>query len=244
MSDATIRDPIAKLPERAATGSDGVPSVLLKKCAVALMQPLLSLWEASWTTGTVPEKLKEGIVAPIFKGGNKSEPSNYRTVVLTSHVSKLFERVVAGQLVRHLELGRYISPNQHGFRQGRSCSSQLLQHYYDVLRGLESGCDVDVIYLDFSKAFDKVDLGLLLCKLRSIGVVDSLITWIKSFLLGRRQRVVVDGHSSHWNEVVSGVPQGTILGPILFLAHIMDIEVGVESTVSSFADDTRLMRPI
>ena len=169
---------------------------------------------------------------------------NYRPVVLTSHVAKVFERLVAGKLVDHLETERYLSPSQHGFRKGRSCSSQLAQHYWNVLRILEKGNEADVVYLDFSKAFDKVDLGLLLVKLKGMGIRGSLLGWIQDFLSNRMQRVVVEGHSSQWCEVVSGVLQGTVLGPILFLAHVVDIDVGVQGTVSCFADDTRVTQEI
>ena len=109
---------------------------------------------------------------------------------------------------------------------------------------MEEGSDVDVIYLDFSKAFDKVDIGILLCKLRALGIREPLFGWIQDFLTGRRQRVTVNGHLSRWSPVVSGVPQGTLLGPILFLAHITDIGVGTTSAVSCFADDTRITRPV
>ena len=110
----------------------------------------------------VPSKLKEGIVTPISKREDRGEGSNYRPVVLTSHVAKVFERLVAGQLVDPLKAERYLSPNQHGFRKEKSCSSQLAQHYWNVSRILEKGNEADVVYPDFSKAFDKVDLGLLL----------------------------------------------------------------------------------
>ena len=109
---------------------------------------------------------------------------------------------------------------------------------------MESGSDVDVIYLDFSKTFDKVDQGLLLYKLRSMVVRGSLLKWITSILLDRQQAVAIDGNMSRWSPVISGVPQGTVLGPILFLAHIIDIDVCTNSSVSCFADDTRVMRAI
>ena len=113
-----------------------------------------------------------------------------------------------------------------------------------MLRVLEGGKDADVAKLDFSKAFDRVDHGLLLCKLKALGIKGRLVKWIESFLLGRRQRVLVDGHASDWSEMKSGVPQGTVLGPVLFLTYVCDIEAGIESVVSCFADATRVMRAV
>ena len=244
LNRSNLREAMAKLSERSSAGPDGVPSILLKRCSEALLSPLHSLWTLSVETGNVPTKFKEGIVTPLFKGGDRGDCKNYRPIVLTSHICKVFERVIADQLVEYLEKGGFLSRNQHGFRKGRSCSSQLLQHQHTILRSLESGSEVDVIYLDFSKAFDKVDLGVLLLKLRALGVKNDLLAWLHSFLVDRRQKVVIVGCSSRWGEVVCGVPQGTVLGPILFLAHITDIDVGATSTISSFADDTRVMRDI
>ena len=239
-----IVESLKKLSERSAPGLDGVPAVLLRKCAESISYPLYILWRISFYSGIVPSSLKEGVITPIFKKGNKSDCGNYRPVALTSHIAKTFERIVAEELVAYLETEELLSANQHGFRKDRSCSSQLLQHHYSVLRMMEEGNDVDIVYLDFSKAFDKVDIGLLLYKLKALGIKDPLFTWIQDFLLGRRQRVAVNGHLSRWSTVVSGVPQGTVLGPILFLAHVTDIDVGITSTVSCFADGTRIVRAV
>ena len=141
----------------------------------------------------MPERLKEGTVTPIYKGGDKSVCSNYRPVVLPSHVAKVFERLVAREVMDHLESEGLLGNYQHEFRRGRSCVSQLAQHYHRVLRVLEEGYEADVVYLDFSKAFDRVDHGLLLCKLKMLGIRGGLLWWIKSFLIGRRKRVVVNG---------------------------------------------------
>ena len=240
ISDSNIKDSILKLSNNSAAGPDGIPAILLRKCADSVARPLANLWKASLDSGVVPARLKEGNVTPIFKGGKKGDSANYRPVVLTSHVAKVFERIVADKLMTHLDEEGLISDSQHGFRRGRSCASQLLQHYQGILRALESGCDADVIYLDFSKAFDKVDHGLLLCKLMNLGITGPIVEWLKSFLCDRKQRVVVGGNTSSWTRVKSGVPQGTVLGPILFLVSIIDIDTGIKSTMSSFADDTRV----
>ena len=135
-----------------------------------------------------------------------------------------------------------MNPKQHGFRSGRSCLSQLLEHHYKILEELEKSNNVNVIYLDFSKAFDKVDHGILLNKLKKIGINGKIGVWIHNFLSKRQQCVAVNGTTSSEVQVRSGVPQGSVLGPLLFLIHISDINYEIaDSTVSSFADDTRIL---
>ena len=148
-------------------------------------------------------------------------------------------------IVDYLEREGLFNINQHGFRKGRSCLSQLLEHHMSILEALADGLAVDVVYLDFAKAFDKVDHGVLLIKLRKLGLSGTLLSWIDSFLSDRRQLVLLEGIESEIGDVISGVPQGSVLGPLLFLIHIHDIDSELEfSTASSFADDTRIIRKI
>ena len=166
-------------------------------------------------------------------------------MALTSHVIKVFERVIRKALVDHLESNGLMVDGQHGFRAMRSTLTQLLGHFDAVLEALESGATgYDAIYLDFSKAFDKVDHGVLLHKLRDLGVHGKVGVWLARFLFNRYQLVAYDGHKSTKSAVLSGVPQGTVLGPILFLVLILDIAAKVSegTKVSSFADDTRASR--
>ena len=166
---------------------------------------------------------------------------NYRPVALTSHLIKIFEKVVRGHLVYFIESNDLMNPNQHGFRAGHSCLSQLLQHHDTITKILEEGWNVDVVYLDFAKAFDKVDLNIVLQKLHDLGVVGKLFCWIRGFLVGRRQCVTVGGIKSEFVPVVSGVPQGSVIGPLLFLVLLRDIDTGISyANVASFADDTRV----
>jgi len=197
------------------------------------------------TNNSVPSDLKRGKVSPIFKGGSRGDPKNYRPITLTSHVMKVCEKVVARALINYLEEKQLMNKDQHGFRHGKSCLSQLWTHYETVLYWLETGAEVDVLYLDFARAFEKVDFDLLLEKLAELGVGGQLRKWIEAFLRDRVHYVMVDGVVSDERTVVSGVPQGSVLGPILFLVYIADINANVASSrVSSFADDTRISKPI
>ena len=169
--------------------------------------------------------------------------ANYRPVTLTSHLLKVFGKVVRNHLVNFLEENNKFNPSQHGFRIGRSCLSQLLSHYDRIISLLEKGLNVDTIYLDFSKAFDKVDHSLVLKKLSILGIRGKILQWIESFLTNRTQRVLVNGFLSEPAPVISGVPQGSVIGPLLFLILIGDIDENIASSfISSFADDTRLSR--
>ena len=233
------------LREGAAAGPDEIPAILLKKCAEHLKYPITLLWRKSTEQGCIPPILKAGLITPIYKSGPRSMEQNYRPVSLTSHITKIFERIVAKKLKEYLEANSLFNEGQHGFRSGRSCLSQLLAHHNEVIEGLVNGSDVDVVYLDFAKAFDKVHHGILLNKLKNIGIRGEVHKWLESFLRGRTQKVSVEGALSDESQVTSGVPQGTVLGPILFLIHISDINSKVvHSKVTSFADDTRILKCI
>ena len=203
------------------------------------------LWKYSFESGKIDPRYLSQLVAPAFKGGSKLEACNYRPVSLTSHVIKIFERVIQKKLLDYLEKNNIISCNQHGFRQGCSCLSELLSHFYQLYENLGNGLDSDTIYLDFSKAFDKVDHALLIKKLKLYGIKGKLLDWIKSFLSNRVQKVVVDGKVSFSANVISGVPQGTVLGPLLFLLFVNDLELNVKhSMLKLFADDSRLIKSV
>ena len=134
--------------------------------------------------------------------------------------------------------------SQHGCRKERSTLSQLLEHHHEIIEMLENGKNCDSIYLDFAKAFDKCDIGILMHKLKSLGVTGKLARWIYNFLAGRKQQVVVNGVTSNVTDVISGVPQGTVLGPILFLIYISDIGDNINSLKKVYVDDTKVKKGI
>ena len=178
-------------------------------------------------TGHIPQILKTANVIPIHKGGSRGVPKNYRPIALTSHLIKVFEKVLRKRIVEYMERHDLFNPSQHGFRFGRSCLSQLIAHYDCILELLENGGNVDVIYIDFAKAFDKVDFGITLQKLSNLGIRGQVGSWIYSFLTKRSQVVHVNEGRSSPSEVLSGVPQGSVLGPLLFLILLGDIDQGL-----------------
>ena len=245
LDEKDFEEMIDEIHQTSAAGPDGFPAIFLKKCKKTLSKPLVILWRKCIDYGHTPELLKKSFIVPIHKGGNRASPERYRPVSLTSHLVKIFEKIVRKHLTTFIEENSLFNPNQHGFRSGRSCLSQLLSHYDEILSILEERKNADVVYLDFSKAFDKVDINLALSKIRSLGIGGNILTWIKSFLTGRMQTVIVDGVPSDPKPVISGVPQGSVLGPLIFLILIGDIDDNVQhSSTRSFADDTRLIKAI
>ena len=243
---SSISKAIDEFHENSAAGEDLFPICLLKSCKSSLSYPIYCIWKESFETGLIPDSLKSQVVIPVFKKGSKLHPKNYRPIALTSNIIKNFERVIRTQLVHYLESNNLITKNQHGFRKGFSCTSELLIHYDDILSNMiYDDADTDLIYLDFAKAFDKVDHDLLLKKLKLYGIEGKLHNWLSNFLTGRRQSVIVDSFRSYTTTVCSGVPQGTVLGPILFLLFINDIELCLnDSRIRCFADDSRLSKAI
>lgn len=231
-------------PHKAA-GPDEISARILKETAHQIAPALTLVFQASLEQSTIPTDWKTAHVAPIYKKGNRSLAANYRPVSLTCISCKLLEHIVSSNIMNHLEHQGILTDAQHGFRRKRSCESQLILTVQDLAKGIEDKQQVDVILLDFSKAFDKVPHRRLLQKLEFYGVRGRVLSWIGHFLSERTQKVVLDGQFSEATPVNSGVPQGTVIGPLLFLVFINDLPSKVKSSsVRLFADDCILYKSI
>ena len=244
-NEQDILDAIKAMHRFSGPGPDKFPVLILKECGLVLAPVITQLWRASLDSGNIATKFKSQSVIPLFKKGKRSIAANYRPVSLTSHLIKMFERVVRAKLVDYIVAQDIINPDQHGFQAGRSCLTQLLHHVQDIIDDLDGDENADILYLDFSKAFDKVDHAILLKKLRLYGIQGKAYRWLENFLSGRTQHVVVDGVTSIIIAVLSGVPQGTVLGPLLFILYINDLFLVVKHCkVKVFADDSKLHKNI
>ena len=192
----------------------------------------------------VPQEWKKALVTPIHKKGNKKLASNYRPVSLTSITCKMMEKIMYSFIIDHIYANNYISNFQHGFMKGRSTTSQLLKIMDHWTESFDLDTQIDCIYLDFKKDFDSVSHELLIHKLKSYNISDSMITWLSSFLNNRKQSVRINASTSSWTSVTWGVPQGSILGPLMFLLFVNDIPQITSSNIMLFADDTKLWRLI
>ncbi len=188
-----IETAISELDPYSAAPDDDISAKILCECKSTLATPLWLLWDTSFNDGTIPHELKLQFITPLFKKGNETEAANYRPVSITSHIIKIFERVFRNKLVDYLESSNILLDNQHGFRKKRICLTQLLEHVDSILKSLNSGNEIDVIYLDYSKAFDKVDHKVLLAKMKRYGITGKFYNWIEEFLSDRLQTVVVEG---------------------------------------------------
>ena len=237
-----VANKINNMKENKSPGVDGIAPKTLKESVEQICKPFAHVFNLSLQEGIVPLEWKEANIIPLFKKGSRNKSVNYRPVSLTSVICKVLETIIRDHMMDFLIKHKLINRSQHGFLKARSCLTNLLCFFEEITKWVDEGSPVDVIYLDFQKAFDKVPHQRLILKLKSHGMGNSIINWIEQWLNDRRQRVVVDGEVSSWKPVLSGVPQGSVLGPILFLVYINYLEEGVPGNILKFADDTELFR--
>ena len=235
---------LSKLNVHKAMGPDQIPNIFLKETAIHTAELLTFIFNQSISTHTLPRDWLQANINPLFKKGNTNLAVNYRPVSLTCVCCKLLEHIIFSHVMAHLQTHNLLSINQHGFRSGFSCETQLILTAHDLLQSFDHKHRVDIGVLDFSKAFDTVPHPHLLKKLDHLGIRGDLYQWLQAFLTNRDQRVVVDGAYSNFVHVESGVPQGTVLGPLLFLCHINDLPLSTNSHIRLFADDCLIYREI
>ena len=240
ISNETLLSAVNQMESFSAMGPDAIHPYFLKACIGQLLLPLRIIYQKSFSSGQLPKVWKNSLVAPIFKKGSRSDPLMYRPVSLTSVVCKTFERVVVKCIYEYVLENDLLSNDQFGFRPGRSTEDQLLLTYNDITLALDNGKVVDLILFDFTKAFDVVNHSILLDKLIALGITGKVLLWVRDFLTGREMNVLVEGRKSVTKQVASGVPQGSVLGPLLFLLYINFINFEIVSPTKIFADDLKL----
>ena len=244
ISEDKVEKKLAELNQNKSPGPDSLHPRLLKELAPVLKGPITMLFKRSLEEMELPAVWKIAKITAIFKKGDRKHPGNYRPVSLTSVVCKVLEKLIREHVLLHLKRNNLLTNKQYGFLDGRSTSLQLLKVLDEWTEALDSGDIIDCIYMDYAKAFDKVPHRRLVSKLSAYGLSDEILNWIKSFLTNRFQQVAVNGEVSELKKMTSGIPQGSVLGPLLFVLYINDLPDLLQSQPYLFADDTKIFRII
>ncbi|MEW8542639.1 MAG: reverse transcriptase family protein, partial [Candidatus Thiodiazotropha sp.] len=240
ITNQEVLDVLHSLNISKSCGPDLINPRLLKEGAQYLQIPLTYIFNSSLRQCQFPNAWKKANVTPIHKKNDKTLPNNYRPISLLSTIGKVMERCVHKHIYNYVIAHNLITPFQSGFIRSDSTTNQLLYLYHSFCEAVDSGKEVRVVFCDISKAFDRVWHRGLLFKLSSVGIKGNMLKWFSSYLSNRTQRVVLNGQNSEWVSVKAGVPQGSILGPLLFLLYINDIVNQINTNVRLFADDTSL----
>ena len=222
-----------------SSGPDEIHPRVLKEMAEVIAEPITRLYRNSLSMGIMPQEWKTAVIVPIYKKGPRSNPGNYRPVSLTCILCKKLESYFKNAIDDHMIINALYSIKQYGFIKLRNAILQLLKVVKDWTDILDEGGSIDNINMDFQKAFDKVPHRRLLYKLERYGIGGEVLKWLENFLDQRQQRVTVNGHLSDWKHVASGIPQGSVLGALLFVIYINDLPDSIESNIYLFADDTK-----
>jgi len=240
ITETEVTDILKTLKSSKAGGPDGISPRMLKETASTIAAPLTRLFNLSMQKGIFPHIWKQANVIPIFKKGEKSSPKNYRPVSLLNILGKIMEKIIFKHMYNHLNKHDIIYKYQSGFLPGHSTTHHLAHLYHTITEAFDKHKKIRLVFGDISKAFDRIWHAGLVFKLKQVGITGPLNTWLADYLNNRQQRVVIEGTSSKWTCINAGVPQGSVLGPLLFLIYINDMPDGLESNLSLFADDNLL----
>ncbi len=241
ITESRVRKVLKSINQNKSPGADKHHPRVLKELQEQLVKPLTELFNKCIDEGYLPPAWKDANVTPIYKNkGAKSSPNNYRPVSLTSIICKILETIVKDEILDHLKRNNLLYRYQHAFVGQRSCTTQILEALEIWTSLMENDNSIDAIYLDFAKAFDSVPHQRLLKKCKALGIDGKVLSWIRAFLSNRRQCVTIHGTASDWSDVASGVPQGSVVGPVLFVIFINDMPDNIQNFISLFADDAKL----